>query len=69
MSNEQAVVCRYHGVDRLTHPDVCMWHVERNDAECRKLDCKTFKLLDRKQELAPTGARNGPERLESKGKY
>ena len=35
-------ICHYRDFVRYVHFDVCAWHIEKNDPECRRLKCKFF---------------------------
>lgn len=46
------ISCKYQGVERGIHPDVCQWHAYRNDKDCH--ECIRFattrkSILERKE--------------------
>ena len=32
--SKESITCRYRNVLRMIHPDVCHWHLEKQDPEC-----------------------------------
>ena len=44
---DRPIVCPYNGAPREIYPEVCEWHRDMNDPECRKQHCEWLMYLER----------------------
>jgi len=42
--NYKPILCPYKDEPRFIHPEVCKWHREENDPECKRSGCSRINL-------------------------